>query len=97
MVAPCVKSVLNSYPAGWAIIKSTSALHIHSANELGTACGNGFICGAQVSTTFGRSFVFNSVMVTRSARLCNGWRVADSKLTTGTPQYCTNLLNISSL
>src|ERR1700758_3538188 len=96
IVAPLVKASESSYPFGCAMVKSTSARHIHSENELGTACGRGLICGAHVNTTFGRGRFFNSVIVIRSARLCNGCRVADSRLTTGTPQNSTNLLNTIS-
>src|SRR5690606_28714492 len=91
MVAPCVNVSDSAYPFGWAMVKSTipsaCARHIHSENELGTACGNAFMWGAHAMTTLGfRASCQCSLMVTKSARLCSGWRVALSKLMTGTPQ-----------
>jgi len=64
---------------------------------LGTACGNGRGCGAQVITTLGRAVFLYSSIVMRSAKLCNGWRVAASIENTGRPEYLMNWFMMISL
>src|SRR5690606_34650923 len=94
--APRVNSSASAYPFGCAITKSTipstCALHIHSENEFGTACGSALTWGAQANTTLGGLVISDqhSRMVIKSVRLCKGWRVALSKLITGTLQKRIN-------
>ena len=88
MVAPLVYCGSNSYPAGWAIVNSAPPhAFIHWANEFDTHWGNGFTCGAQVSTTFGRCG-----WVTRQAS-----RMGSNILSTLVPMFCTEMDGIEPL
>jgi len=67
------------------------------AKTIGNGMWQGFTCGAHVSTIFGFLFSLNdSLIVTRSVRLCSGCNVALSRLTTGMPEYFVNCLMYSS-